>query len=88
MRMFYSIPVLAVVLVGCASSMPKRVEVPIAITCAAGLPATKFTPFTKSELDKMSDGSWVDAMWLDRDLYARYVVSLEAIVQACSSLPR
>jgi hypothetical protein len=72
---------------GC-DTMPKRVEVPIAVPCAAGLPVTRFTPFTKAELDGMNDGQWVQAVYLDRDLSARYVASLEGIVLACSSLPR
>lgn len=75
------------ILAGC-DHLPKRVEVPVAVTCAAGLPATRFTPYSKAELDRMNDGQWVDAVWLDRDLSARYVASLEGIVLACSTLPR
>jgi hypothetical protein len=62
--------------------------VPIAVTCASGLPATKFTPYSKADLDRMNDGQWVDAVWLDRDMSARYIVSLEEIVLGCSTIPK
>lgn len=66
--------------------MPRRVEVPVAVACAVGLPATRFTPYTFAELSSMGDGQWVEAVWLDRDLFIRYSADLERIVVACSKL--